>query len=91
MLECHAHNRSGRTNFTPEDVPELFAENPPAFKIVVGKTEVSKLVTSYAGEAPGEVFAILGSSGYLEISINRGSAAAAVGVGKGTEVGIILT
>ena len=79
------------TNFTPEDVPELFAENPPAFKIVVGKTEVTKLVTSYAGEAPGEVFAILGSSGYLEISINRGSAAAAVGVGKGTEVGIILT
>ena len=79
------------TNFTPEDLPQLFAENVPPFKILVGKTEVTKLVTSYAREAPGEVFAILGSSGYLEISVNRGSAAAAVGVGKGAEVGVILT
>ena len=79
------------TNFTPEDLPQLFAENPPPFKIVVGKTEVTKLATSYAHEAPGEVFAILGSTGYLEIAVHRASAAVAVGVGKGAEVGVILT
>jgi len=78
------------TNLTPEDVPELFGENPPAFKIVVGKKEVTKLAANYEHEAPGEVFAILGSSGYLEISVNRGSAASTVGVGKGAEVGVIL-
>ena len=79
------------TNLTPADVPELFTETPPPFKIVVGKTEVTKLVTSYAHEAPGEVFAILGSSGYLEIAVNRASAATAVGVGKGAEVGVLLS
>jgi S-adenosyl-L-methionine hydrolase (adenosine-forming) len=79
------------TNLTPQDIPELFAENPPAFKIVVGKTEVTKLASSYAREAPGEVFAILGSSGYLEISVNRGSAAAATGASKGAEVGVVLS
>ena len=78
------------TNFTPEDLPQLFAENTPPFKIVVGKTEVTKLATSYAHEAPGEVFAILGSTGYLEIAVHRASAAVAVGVGKGAEVGVIL-
>jgi len=78
------------TNLTPQDVPELFGENPPAFKMIVGKSEITKLATSYEREAPGEVFAILGSSGYLEISVSRGSAAAAVGVGKGAEVGLLL-
>ena len=79
------------TNLTPDDLPQLFTETPPPFKIVIGKTEVTKLATSYAHEAPGEVFAILGSSGYLEIAVNRASAAAAVGVGKGAEVGVVLT
>ena len=79
------------TNLTPADLPQLFTDTPPPFKIVIGKTEVTKLVTSYAHEAPGEVFAILGSSGYLEIAVNRASAAAAVGVGKGAEVGVVLT
>lgn len=79
------------TNFTPEDLPQLVSENPPPFKIMVGKTEVSKLATSYVHEAPGEVFAILGSSGYLEIAVNRASAAVAVGVGKGAEVGVIFS
>jgi S-adenosylmethionine hydrolase len=78
------------TNLTPEDVPELFGDDPQPFKLVVGKTEVTKLAASYEHEAPGEVFAILGSSGYLEISVNRGSAASAVGVGKGAEVGVVL-
>ena len=79
------------TNLTPADVPQLFTDTPPPFKIVVGKTEVTKLATSYAHEAPGEVFAILGSSGYLEIAVSRASAATAVGVGKGAEVGVLLS
>lgn len=78
------------TNLTPSDVPQLFGENPPSFKIVVGKTEVSRMLTAYAQAAPGEVFAILGSSGYLEIAGNRASAAQAIGVGKGAEVGVVF-
>jgi len=78
------------TNLTPSDVPALFAEAPPPFKMVIGKTEVTRLNANYEQGAPGEIFAILGSSGYLEISSNRASAAHALGVGKGAEIGVVF-
>jgi S-adenosylmethionine hydrolase len=78
------------TNFTPQDVPALFQENAPAFKIVVAKKEISSMRPNYAEGAPGEVFGILGSMGYLEIAANRGVAAQLLGVGKGAEVLIVL-
>jgi S-adenosylmethionine hydrolase len=78
------------TNFTAHDVPLLLAESPKPFKILIGKTEVTKLRTAYAQGTPGEVFAILGSMGYLEIATNRGSAARTVGADKGTEVGVLF-
>jgi S-adenosyl-L-methionine hydrolase (adenosine-forming) len=78
------------TNFTPEDVPALFEAQPPSFKIVIGKREVTSIRSTYADGAVGELFAILGSMGYLEIAANRGAAAQLVGSGKGTEVEIIL-
>ncbi len=78
------------TNFTAEDVPALFQPQPPSFKIVVGKREVTGMKTNYAEGAPGEVFAILGSMGYLEIAANRAAAVQLVGSGKGTEVNIVL-
>jgi hypothetical protein len=78
------------TNITPEDAPMLFTEPAAAFKIVVGKREVTEIKTTYADGAPGEVFGILGSMGFLEIAANRASAAQLLGVGKGTDVNIVL-
>ena len=78
------------TNFTPQDAPALFQQQPPAFKIVVGKREISAMRQNYAEGAPGEVFGVFGSMGYLEIVANRGSAAQLVGSGKGTEVQLIF-
>ncbi len=78
------------TNITPEDAPMLFTQPPSAFKIVVGKREITDIKASYAEGAPGEVFGILGSMGYLEIAANRGSAQQLLGVGKGTDVNIVL-
>ena len=78
------------TNFTPRDVPQLVREKPAPFKIVIGKSEITKLRTAYAQGAPGEVFAILGSMGYLEIATNRGSAARTIGADKGSEVGLLF-
>src|SRR5262249_35006910 len=78
------------TNFTPHDVPVLFQQQSPAFKLVVGKREVTDVRQNYAEGAPGELFGILGSMGYLEIVTNRGSAAQLVGSGKGTEVHLFL-
>ena len=78
------------TNIAQQDVPQLFAEPTPPFKILIGKTEVSKLRSNYAAGAPGEVFALLGSMGFLEIATNRGSAHHSVGADKGSEVGVVF-
>jgi S-adenosyl-L-methionine hydrolase (adenosine-forming) len=78
------------TNITPQDAPMLFGENPGAFKIMVGTREIREIKDAYALGAPGEVFGILGSMGYLEIAANRGAAAQILGVGKGTDVNIVL-
>jgi len=78
------------TNVTPDDAPMLFAGQPGAFKIVVGKTEITNIRQSYAEGSPGEVFGILGSMGYLEIAANRAAAAQITGAAKGSEVTILL-
>lgn len=78
------------TNITPQDAPMLFAAEAKGFKIIVGNREIKEIRSSYAEGAPGEVFGILGSMGFLEIAANRGAAAQLTGAGKGSEVSVIL-
>jgi len=78
------------TNLTPQDAPGLFGANPSPFKIVVGNKEITEIRNNYAEGAPGEVFGILGSMGYLELVANRAAAAQLTGAGKGSEVSIFL-
>jgi S-adenosylmethionine hydrolase len=78
------------TNITPHDLPQLFQEDPPPFKVLIGKSEIAKMKIAYAQGTPGEVFAILNSMGFLEIAANRGSAAHIVGAGKGSDVGVLF-
>jgi hypothetical protein len=78
------------TNITPQDAPALFAATAGQFKIVVGSREISEIHSSYSEGGPGEVFALMGSMGFLEIAANRGAAAQLTGAGKGTEVSVIL-
>ena len=78
------------TNLTPEDVPELFAQNPPRFRIIINQREVASLRQSFAEGQPSEIFAILGSSGFLEIGTNCGSAAQALDAGRGAAVTVVL-
>lgn len=77
------------TNVTPDDAPAVFSGKSP-FKIVVGSKEITDIRSAYAEGAPGEVFGILGSMGYLEIVANRAAAAQVTGAGKGSEVSIFL-
>jgi S-adenosyl-L-methionine hydrolase (adenosine-forming) len=77
------------TNVTPADVPALFGKSA-SFKIVIGNKEITQIHANYAEGAPGQVFGILGSMGYLEIAANRGAAAQITGAGKGSEVSILL-
>jgi S-adenosylmethionine hydrolase len=78
------------TNISPEDVPQLFEENPPPFKIIINQQEITHLNLSYTMGKPSEIFAIVGSSGFLEICTNRGSAARALNASRGAEVGVLL-
>ena len=78
------------TNLTPENVPQLFAENPTPFKLIINQKEITQLRQSYSEGKPSEIFAILGSSGYLEVAANRGSAAKLLNAGRGAEVTLEL-
>jgi S-adenosylmethionine hydrolase len=78
------------TNFTAQDVPGLLEGKTPGFKITVGKREVTSIKTNYSDGAAGELFVILGSMGYLEISTNRGAATQITGAAKGSEVTVAL-
>jgi hypothetical protein len=78
------------TSFTAKETPELFQPAAPAFKITIGKTEITKVRSIYVEGEQGEAFAIAGSSGFLEISVNRGSAAQVTGAQKGSEVSVVI-
>jgi S-adenosyl-L-methionine hydrolase (adenosine-forming) len=74
------------TNISEQDAAALFTGNPPEFKLTVGKAEVTKLKRTFAEGAPGEVFAVIGSMGFVEIVSNRGNASIAAQAGKGVEI-----
>ena len=78
------------TNIRPPDFPALFESSPGPFKITIGKGEATRMCTNYSEGAPGEVFAILGSMGFLELAANRGSAVQLVGAAKGGEVQVVM-
>jgi S-adenosylmethionine hydrolase len=77
------------TNLTAADAPVLIAPNGK-FTIRVGNGEVKKIVQTFAQGTPGEPFGVIGSSGFLEISLNKGSAARTLSVTRGSEVTIEL-
>lgn len=75
------------TNLGREQFKEyLDASEKRRFAFRVGEQTISKLRQAYAEGEPGELFAIFGSSGYLEFSVNCGSAASATNVGSGADV-----
>jgi hypothetical protein len=74
------------TNLCPRNAPALAETPPPGFRIRVGAGEVSSLKPTFAAGQPGELFALWGSMGFLEIVTNRGSAAQLLKAGKGSEL-----
>lgn len=77
------------TNLTLEDAPALAAPDGK-FTIRVGNGQVNKVVPTFAQGAPGEAVGIIGSSGYIEISVNNGNAARTLGAARGSEVSVEL-
>jgi S-adenosyl-L-methionine hydrolase (adenosine-forming) len=75
------------TNFLLEAFPGL-EERP--FEMVIGPQAVSRVARNYAECGFGELFVIVGSAGYLEISCNQGSAAKRLGCETGAPVELRL-
>jgi S-adenosylmethionine hydrolase len=73
------------TNFRSEDLPDS-ARSSGQLSLQVGSQTVSRLVDTFARGQNGEPVAYMGSSGYLEIAVNKGNAARALGIGRGAAV-----
>jgi hypothetical protein len=57
---------------------------PAGFRMTIGQTKIETLRPYYEAAAEGEIFAVQGSSGYIEISIKQASAAQALAARPGT-------
>ena len=75
------------TNLSIEEFP-LVKTRP--FELNVGLEKVARLALTFTECGPGELFVIVGSSGYLEVATNQGSAAKALGCGAGSPVELVL-
>jgi S-adenosylmethionine hydrolase len=71
------------TNFSAQDFSDL-SKRP--FELSVGLATIGRLARNYAECGPGELFVIVGSSGYLEVSSSQASAARLLGCGVGAPV-----
>ena len=66
--------------------PELPVAARSALSVVCEATEIGPLVRAYSDVRDGELAALVGSSGLLEIAVRNGSAAARLGARPGTRV-----
>lgn len=73
------------TNIGATDLPEASI----GWSIEIGDQRISRFARYYSEIKHGEVFAILGSSGLLELAINRGSAQEELGVQPGTKFRLV--
>jgi S-adenosylmethionine hydrolase len=76
------------TNFRAEDLPEA-AKNGAALDLKIGPHTVTRLVETFANGKADEAVAYVGSSGYLEIAVNKANAARKLAVGRGTPVVVV--
>jgi hypothetical protein len=73
------------TNLRAEDLPKNSLEKG-TLNLQAGKSAVTKFVATFANGGEGEPIAYIGSSGYLEIGLNKGNAAKVLAIGRGTPV-----
>lgn len=76
------------TNLTPGDFPEEILKSG-TLQMRVNDREVKRLVANFAQGEPGEPVAIIGSSGYIEIAVNKGNAARLLAAARGANVTLV--
>jgi S-adenosylmethionine hydrolase len=77
------------SNITPDSTGDLLLGK--SYQIIVGGRKIPRLSRSYSEVKKGGILAIFGSSGFLEISVNRGNASRALSLRKGDPIAVILT
>lgn len=75
------------TNFKVEDFPDL---GKRAFEMAVGPRYITQLAHNYTQCGPGELFLIVGSAGYYEISASQSPAAKLLGCEAGAPLELRL-
>jgi len=75
------------TNLHIDDFPDIRTR---AFGLNVGLQIVTRLALTFTECGPGELFVLEGSSGYLEVATNQGSAAKSLGCGAGSPIELTL-
>jgi S-adenosyl-L-methionine hydrolase (adenosine-forming) len=71
------------TNFHIAEFPDLAAQ---PIELRAGLERITRLASTYAETKVGELFAIIGSSGYVEVVVNQGSAAKTLSIGPGSPI-----
>jgi S-adenosylmethionine hydrolase len=77
-----------KSAFGPQAVLPVFPAGDAG--VVVGNVQLRGIRRTYGEAAVGELLALVGSSGFLEIAVRQGSAAAALGAVPGTPVTLVF-
>jgi S-adenosylmethionine hydrolase len=70
------------TSLRPEDLS-------PDSALKIGETRIGSFQKTYASGRPGQLFLLVGSSGYLEVAMNQESAASRLNAVRGANVEIV--
>jgi len=73
------------TNIDRKTLSKLKIKNEKV-KIEIGKRKITGVKKYYISVKRGELLALFGSSGFLEISVNLGNASKVLGIGKGARI-----
>ncbi len=75
------------TNFGWEEFRGIAAS---PFTLKIGRRTVSRFCSTYDGAPDGQLFAIAGSAGFVEISMNQQAAAKLIEIGAGSKVELLF-
>jgi S-adenosyl-L-methionine hydrolase (adenosine-forming) len=75
------------TNFHVDQFPSIRTH---AFSMNAGLQRITRLALTFSECTPGELFVVVGSSGYLEIAASQSSAAQALGCSAGSPVELTI-
>lgn len=78
------------SNITVEDLHAV-PSGPRGIEVRLGSARIDGLVKTFGDRRPGDIVALLGSTGNLIVAVVNGSASARLGLGVGAPVLVVLS